>query len=305
MLVDMLRKPYKSVRRLVEKVLMQKSHDVRSDYIAAVILYTVYHKRFSLLLGQNTFSERIVLRNARPNPIFRILSDKYEARKFVETRVGSKHLIPVYSIIDDVADFDFSSLPSSFVMKATHGSGWVKLVQDESKEKTEDLRMLAESWLAENFYRSSREAQYKSIKPRVMFEKLLLENDVPVNDYKIHCFRKNGHLTQIIQVHSDRFGSHKVNLFSSDWKPLGISHGRASAPAEIIKKPDHLENLLDIANRLSTGINYVRVDLYISSNQIFFGELTFTPGAGLLRFHPKQADRQWATLFDKDRHSRQ
>ncbi|MBM3606111.1 MAG: hypothetical protein FJX25_15690 [Alphaproteobacteria bacterium] len=292
------------VRRAAGKSLWKKALKTRSDYVAAIILYFIHHKRFSLLAGQSTFSERIVLRNARPHPAFSTLSDKYEVREHVKEAIGPQHLIPIYQVVDDMTAFDFTSLPRAFVMKATHGSGWVKLIEDQQNENVEDLKALATSWLSKSYHLKFRESQYKAIKPRIIFEKLLLEDGVPVDDYKVHCFRKNGKLTQILQVHSDRFKNHKLKLFSADWTPLDISLVHERAPAETVRKPAQLSKMLDLADRLSTGINYVRVDLYVSSGQVFFGELTFTPGAGLMRLEPKEVERQWAALFDKDNHSR-
>ncbi len=294
---------FTTARKAAAKLLWKKAREVRSDYVAAVLLYIIHHKSLSVLLGQRTFSQRIMLRNARPHPNFSRLSDKCEVKEFVEKIIGPDHLIPTYQIAARVDDIDFASLPDSFVMKATHGSGWVKLVEDKHAESAEDLKSLAAAWLSENYYLTFRESHYKSIKPRIIFEKLLMENGAPVDDYKIHCFRKKGKLTQIVQVNSDRFRNHKLNLFSSEWKPLDMSLVHERAPAETIRKPDQLAELLDIADRLSTGFNYVRVDLYVSSGQVFFGELTFTPGAGLMRLQPPAVDRQWANLFDKDNHS--
>ena len=303
MLTYRLKKAFGPIRRVSENFVLKIARHVRSDYVSGVLRHAVHHRRVSLLVGQDTFSERIVLRNARPQPMFERLSDKYEVRAFVRERVGSDYLIPLFGVVDRMSDFDFSTLPDAFVMKATHGSGWVRLVDDQHTECLETLRKLAGSWLNENFYPNSRESHYKLIPPRIMFEQLLLQDGVPVDDYKIHCFRKNGRLTQILQIHSDRFGSHKVNFFSADWQTLDLSHGFARAPTEDVRKPEQLEHLLEVADRLSTGMNYVRVDLYVSSGRVYFGELTFTPGAGLLRFQPQDADHHWAALFDKDDHS--
>jgi hypothetical protein len=38
------------------------------------------------------------------------------------------------------------------------------------------------------------------------------------------------------------------------------------------------------------------VDLYAPDNQIYFGELTFTPGAGVLPFTPDKVDYEWGKL---------
>ncbi|MBM3606516.1 MAG: hypothetical protein FJX25_17870, partial [Alphaproteobacteria bacterium] len=164
------------IRQAAGKSLWKKALKTRSDYVAAIILYFIHHKRFSLLVGQSTFSERIVLRNARPHPAFSTLSDKYEVREHVKEAIGPQHLIPIYQMVDDMTDFDFTSLPRAFVMKATHGSGWVKLIEDQQNESVEDLKALATSWLSKSYHLKFRESQYKAIKPRIIFEKLLLED---------------------------------------------------------------------------------------------------------------------------------
>lgn len=299
------RTPLGSLRGLAGKYVRKKAREIRSDYLAAVILHLINHRRLSLLVGQHTFSERIMLRNAWPDPQYSRYADKYEVRAIVENAIGPQFLIPLYEVAESAEAIDFASLPTTFVMKATHGSSWVKLVMDKDAEDPEALKALAASWLCENYYRTFREKHYNAIKPRIIFEKLLLQdNGQPVDDYKIHCFRKNGKLTQIVQVNSDRFRNHRLNLFSSDWTPLDIRLVHEPAPAESIRKPGQLDEMLRLADRLSAGINYVRVDLYVSSGQVFFGELTFTPGAGLMRLHPREVERQWADLFDKDVHPR-
>jgi hypothetical protein len=43
--------------------------------------------------------------------------------------------------------------------------------------------------------------------------------------------------------------------------------------------------------------DYVRVDLYAPDNEVYFGELTFTPGAGVLPFAPDKVDYEWGRLL--------
>lgn len=284
----------------VEKHLLRACRKLPSDSISVLLSHSVVHRSLSLLVGQKTYSERIALRKLRPHPTYAALSDKMEVRAFVEERIGDQYLVQLYEIIDDADDFDFSTLPRSYVMKATHGSGWVKLVTNGHQADVGQLRALAGDWLSDNYFPKYRERHYRSIRPRVMFEQLLLDSGTPAKDYKIHCFRKGDRFTQIVQLHSDRFSDHRVNFFSADWRPLDVSHGYESAHPSTITKPEQLDALLQVSDLLSRGMNYVRVDLYVASGRVFFGELTFTPGAGLLRFHPKQMDRQWASLFDPD-----
>ncbi|GJD98082.1 ATP-grasp fold amidoligase family protein [Methylobacterium iners] len=273
---------------------------VANDELAVHASHTVCHRRLLNLQRQSTFSERVAYRRLYPQRIFSELSDKVSARRFVSEKVGSKHLVPIYDVTDDIEGINFDNLPNEYVMKANHGAGWVELVSGKRRNDVIDLRNIAGGWLKQNYYGRYRERHYSNIKPKIMFEMLLRDGSRIANDFKIHCFRKGGHLTQFFQIHSNRFGDHKVNFFDVDWRPIPLSHGLKSADPSSIAKPYNVVEMLEVADQLSKNINYVRVDLFLIGSKIYFGELTFTPGAGLIRFTPKELDLHWAKLFDKD-----
>ena len=53
-----------------------------------------------------------------------------------------------------------------------------------------------------------------------------------------------------------------------------------------------------IAKKLSKDIPFVRVDLYEIAGKIFFGELTFYPSSGFIRFKPKEYDKIIGDMLD-------
>ena len=55
-----------------------------------------------------------------------------------------------------------------------------------------------------------------------------------------------------------------------------------------IEKPEKLDEMCEIARKLSKGIPHVRVDLYCVKGQIYFGELTFFDSSGMAEFNPKE-----------------
>lgn len=69
---------------------------------------------------------------------------------------------------------------------------------------------------------------------------------------------------------------------------------RSTRPAP---PPNNLELLLDTAALLSEGFDYVRIDLYAPTDEVFFGELTFTPGAGVGPMRPDRVDFEWGRLL--------
>ena len=49
--------------------------------------------------------------------------------------------------------------------------------------------------------------------------------------------------------------------------------------------------MLELAQKLSKGTSYLRVDMYQINGKIYFGELTFFPASGFGKFKPEKWDR--------------
>lgn len=57
-----------------------------------------------------------------------------------------------------------------------------------------------------------------------------------------------------------------------------------------IPKPKRLEDMRKIAEKLSVGIDFMRVDFYSIDDQIYIGELTLCPRSGFIAFNPEDRD---------------
>jgi hypothetical protein len=57
--------------------------------------------------------------------------------------------------------------------------------------------------------------------------------------------------------------------------------------------------MLEIVKLLSKDFPFVRVDLYNVDGNIFFGELTFYPWSGYVKFTPSEFDEQLGALLDE------
>ncbi|APA87581.1 hypothetical protein BJG93_19070 [Paraburkholderia sprentiae WSM5005] len=269
----------------------------------ALFLSLLHHKcigRYPNLIRPVTFNEKILQRNLHPDPRYIDLTDKLLVREYVARKIGDKHLIPLIAAPDAFTPDVFDALPDAFVMKANHGSSYVELVRNKSETSFEKLKKLADQWLRAEFYYVGRERHYRQIKARVFFEQLLLDQrgQIPA-DFKLHCFGgRPGRPIIYILVISDRFGNATHgDVYDIDWNHLDIAIGdykRSAAPAP---RPRHLQAVLDVAARLCEDFDYVRVDLYAPDDRVYFGELTFTPGAGVLPFTPDSVDYQWGKLL--------
>jgi hypothetical protein len=269
----------------------------------SLFLSLLHHKcigRYPNLARPVTFNEKILQRSLRPDPRFIGLTDKLSVREYIAGKIGEEHLIPLVATPDTFTREVFDTLPDAFVMKANHGSSFVQVVRRKSETSFEKLRTLADKWLSTAFYSIARERHYQKIKPSIFFEKLLLDDSgrIPA-DFKLHCFGgRPGRPVIYILVISDRFGSDtRGDVYDIDWNHLDIAIGYYRRSAKPAPRPSNLQSVLDTAVKLSEDFDYVRVDLYAPDNRVFFGELTFTPGAGVLPFTPDKIDYEWGQLL--------
>jgi hypothetical protein len=59
--------------------------------------------------------------------------------------------------------------------------------------------------------------------------------------------------------------------------------------------------MIDLAERIAQGFDFLRVDLYQVEERIYFGEITVYPNAGLAPFQPAEWDRKLGDWWRKRR----
>ncbi|ALL67357.1 Glycosyltransferase [Paraburkholderia caribensis MBA4] len=278
----------------------EKAKSILPDTLFLSLLHRKCIGRYPRLARPATFNEKILQRNLRPDPRYVRLTDKLEVREYVAARLGEAHLVPLIAAPEAFTRAVFDSLPDAFVMKANHGSTFVEIVRDKSETTFERLQELSERWLSTSFYWVARERHYRKIRPRIFFEQLLLDHHgrVPA-DFKVHCFGGHaGRPLMYILLITDRFGNNTHgDVFDAQWRHMDVMIGPYTRSAEPPPRPDNLEAVLKAATVLAKDFDYVRVDLYAPDNRVYFGELTFTPGAGVLPFTPDHVDYEWGQLL--------
>lgn len=223
-------------------------------------------------------------------------ADKYTVREYVKNTIGSEYLIPLIGVWDSFDEIPFDKLPNRFVLKATHGCGYNFICKDKASVDYATLRQTFNKWMTENFYKLQREPQYKDCTPRIVCEAYLEDETGSLTDYKFFCQKGN---PEIIQVDADRFTNRKSDLLDIDWNRLDyVTVGTLNTPSKPIKKPENLKQMVSLARKLSKDFPFVRVDLYSVGNKIYFGELTFTPGSGIIELTPLSGDIKFGEMVD-------
>lgn len=219
------------------------------------------------------------------NPLYTNLVDKYEVRTFISEKIGNEYLIPVIGVYNSAEEINWESLPDKFVLKCTHGSGTNIICLDKSKLNIDLAKEKLNKWMKKSWYWYGREWPYKNVTPRIICEKYMVdESGKELKDYKVFCF--NGS-PKIIQVDFNRFKGHKRNLYDTDWNYIHASIQEPTDPNTVIKKPEKLDKMLELARLLSKDFAHVRVDFYSINDRIYFGEMTFYHGAGFQKFTPE------------------
>ena len=237
------------------------------------------------------------------NPYYTKCVDKYEVKSIVTEKVGADIVVPLLGKWACFDDIDFNSLPNQFVLKTTHASGGIVVCRDKDSFDKEHARTVLERSLGHDFYKGGREWPYKDVPRRIIAEEYIPTLGHPDSvEYKITCM--NGEVKFVTfckgPAHQDlsvRTNDH----YDKDFKKLDFYtyYKNSNYPYE---KPKTWDRMIEIAEKLSAGIPYVRVDVYDMDGKIYFGEMTFFTWAGFFRFRPKKWDEilgSWLSLPEK------
>lgn len=217
-------------------------------------------------------------------------SDKYAVRQYIKSKGLESILNELYCVFDKPDDITLDNLPQKFIMKLSNGSGTNLICHDKSKLNNKcvinDFKWFERKVKAN----PGREWPYIKSKSVVIVEKLLEDKEHinnAINDYKIFCY--NGKPTYIICI-SDRY-SDKCNhlVYDTDWNKVRVVSEGARLDANI-PRPEKLQDMLDIACKLSEDFPFARIDLYLLQDKIYFGEITFYPWSGYMEFEPDEFD---------------
>lgn len=227
------------------------------------------------------------------------LVDKLAVREHITKVLGEEYLFPLLGVWESFDDIDFNLLPEQFVLKCNHDSGSTKVIKDKSALTQADFDGMKEFYshrLNRDFYYAGREYPYKGIKPYIIAEKLMIDENNPeksIEDYKFFCFDGK---PEIMFVATDRNIDVKFDFFDMDFNRLDIENIHPQSGKEI-QKPVMFDEMKKIAEELSQGFKHVRIDLYELNGKIYFGEYTFFHGGGFVLMKPAEWEEKLGDLI--------
>ncbi len=236
------------------------------------------------------------------NPIYAVITDKLAVRDFVASRVNSDILVPLLWSGADPAAVPLDAIAPPYVVKSTHASGHILLVKDRQSVDAELVRDTFGTWLETCYGTENSEPGYIHVPRRLLVERMLLCTDgkAPI-EHRLFVF--DGAVRFVQTTYRDAQGPHHGAFHSKEWQPLNW-HLRSPNQAELFSKPKRLAEMIEIAERLAKGFDHMRVDLYETDLDIWFGELTPYSWSGLTMFVPDEADKLVGSLWPIHRSTR-
>lgn len=290
-IVYYLKHPNEALLRIVNLKIFRKLND--KTYLK--IRYRIITGKKLNLDNPVTFNEKLQwLKLHDRNPKYTKLVDKIAVREYIKEIIGEEYLIPIIGVYNTFDEIDFSKLPNQFVMKCNHDSGGLVICKDKKQLDYERAKTKINESLDRNYYYWGREWPYKNIKPKILIEEYMEDKkEKELIDYKIMCF--NGK-PQLSFTCSERYKEGlKVTFFDLDWNKLPFERHYPASKRKI-KKPQNYEKMLELSEKLSKDIPFVRVDWYEINGHLYFGELTFYPGNGVEEFNPEEWDKKLGDL---------
>lgn len=219
-------------------------------------------------------------------------ADKYEVRKFVKEVAGEEYLNELYGVYRHPDEIPYDELPEQFVLKCTNGSGAILICQNKAQFDRKRAKKTMTRWLNDNFYLMKKELQYKNIENRIIAEKYLEDDSGTLRDYKFYCY--DG-IPAYYAVFADRYTNKTLDMYDMSGNKLsGVTNAGIKNSSQVMAQGPVFPEMVELVHRLAAPFQFVRVDLYCVKDRIYFGELTFTDGAGAEPFSPRSFDLEMA-----------
>lgn len=248
-----------------------------------------YRRRFGKWLDlkhPQTSNEKVLwlkLNTYYKNPLITQCADKYAVREYVKEKGCGEILNDLLGVWTNPDEIDFDALPDKFVLKNNYFYHMNLVVTDKSKLDIPATRKMLHEWLQDDGHLVRSEMQYAAIPKKIIAERFIeTEDGLAPADYKIYCC--NGKPTYVM-VCIGREQDVKPKFYYFDTKgnlQRELTRDGLAAPQDFhYDIPKGWKEMIHYAEILSAPFPFVRADFYLEKGKVFFGELTFTPAAGL------------------------
>lgn len=271
------------IRGAMRQYLRAQGDDARFD---------VYHP---VLFNEKVISYKLLYhRDGLVNVV-----DKYLFKDYIRQRLGEGHTIPMFGAWDSLEGLEkaWDSLPKCFVLKSTLQSDgrFIKVIRDKDTCDFNELKVELADWLnpRKTLINSYCHAYYQAT-PRILAEEYMENIADQLYDYKIFCFDGKPYCFYVATNHFQQ-EDYPITFYDLDWKMMDVTYGHHRR--QDVEKPAHMEEMIEIARKLSVGFPFVRVDFFDLPDKLYCAELTLYPGGGMTLYYPEEFNKQLGQMF--------
>ena len=128
---------------------------------------------------------------------------------------------------------------------------------------------------------------------------LTVEDDktLGISYYKFFCFNGKPEFLYVSQG-LENHDTASISFLTTQWSFSPYERIDYKPLSKLPQKPDGYDEMLRIAEELSRGFPFIRIDLYWINHKVWFSELTFFPGGGFLQFRNSEHDLEIGSFLN-------
>ncbi len=277
------RKIHEKIFILIKRI-FPEAYELQTKY-----RYYIWNRKWLNLRRPKTYSEKINYLKLHVYGRSRKINecvDKCSLHNYLERKGYGRYNPVILAVYDDPEDIQWDKLPNSFVIKCNHGSGYNIFCRDKEKIDRDKAIVQLKQWFKEDYWKRYAELQYKNIQKKIIVEEYLGDN---IETYRICCFHGS---PKAIYIVTSRDGSDYADFYDLKWHKMDLVMGCGGTKTRH-RCPEKLDEMLELAKKLSSPFPFVRVDLYEVEGKIYFSEFTFMPSGGYTALWPEKYETMW------------
>lgn len=230
-----------------------------------------------------------------------MLVDKVAFKQYIKEKIGDGYTIPLYGAWNTVDGLKeaWASLPEEFVLKsnASDNGRNIIFVHNKSKTRFSDIKRDVYTWLNPmQTLNDSNCIAYKKVIPQILAEEYKSNFKNQLYDYKFFCFNGKPYCMYVAIEHFDKTDDYPITFYDLNWKRMDVSYG--SHGTTDIPRPIHFDEMKILAEKLSEGFPFLRVDFFDTEEKLYLAELTLYPGGGFTPYRPESFNEELGKLFN-------
>lgn len=244
--------------------------------------------------------------------------DKIKFKNFLAKINLNQYIVPTYAVVEDLNDWNQSLLikvPKPCIIKLSNGTENENIIilKDNKQESIDKTLALFKPYLEQknkfvsNFFDTWC---YHKIKPRIIIEKKLGNDDQLVDDYKVFLF-ENEAFCMIMD--KSKLQNSDLNSYNWDWDQLTSNIYNMVNNQSIFdqnKIDFNFSLMLSLSKQIKAYFDnqypnlfkHLRIDFYFVNNQLYIGEVTFNTANGFFTFWDhldwRIYDKKWGSLIN-------